>query len=173
MYPMQLTSKMRDALNTQMTFELQSAYEYFAMSAWYKSQNLEGFAGFMQTHGTEEMGHAQKIYNYVFERLATPEFGALAKPKAEYESPIDAMQTAFGHELEVTRRVHALVDLARDEKDKATEGFLQWFVQEQVEEEALVDEIISQLKQVGDFAPGLFFLDREMSSRGAAAPQGN
>ena len=164
---------MRDALNTQMTFELQSAYEYFAISSWYKANNLEGFAGFMQTHGMEELTHAQKIYDYVFERLSTAEFGALDKPKAEYESALAAMETAFQHELNVTQRIHNLVDLAREDGDKATENFLQWFVQEQVEEEALVDDIVQQLKQVGDFAPGLFFLDREMSGKAAAAPAAN
>ncbi len=162
---MVLSAKMRDALNAQMTFELQSAYEYFAMSAWYKAQNLEGFASFMKMHGIEEMQHAQKFYDYVFERMSEAEFGALKKPKAKYDSALDAMETAFKHELAVTKRIHDLVDLAGKEKDKATEAFLQWFVTEQVEEEALVDEFVQRLKQVGDFTPGLFFLDREIAGR--------
>ncbi len=166
---MQLTDKMLEALNDQMTFELHSAYEYFAISAWYKAENLDGLAGFMQTHGTEEMTHAQKIYDYIIGRRAKVDFGAIDKPKGEYDSALDGMETAFGHELEVTRRIHALVDLAREENDKATENFLQWFVTEQVEEEALIDDLVQRLKQVGDFAPALFFLDREMASQGTSA----
>lgn len=165
---MKISNKMVEALNTQMTFELQSAYDYMAISAWFKGQNLEGFASFMKYHAGEEISHAQKIYDYLYERRAEADFGALPKPEKAFGSPMEAIKAAFDHEVEVTRRIHALVDLARDENDKATENFLQWFVEEQVEEEALVDDLMQRLEMVGDFRPGLFFLDRELASRGAS-----
>ncbi|MBS1262667.1 MAG: putative bacterial non-heme ferritin [Calditrichaeota bacterium] len=163
---MNLSKKMRDALNQQMTFELESAYAYMAMSAWFKTENLDGLAAFMATHAQEEVEHAMKFYDFLYERLSSAEFGAIGKPKGSFKNPLEVIETAFEHEQKVTRAIHQLVDLARAENDKASENFLQWFVEEQVEEESVIDNLLQRLKLVGDFKPGLFFLDRELAAEG-------
>lgn len=166
-----LSKKLQKAFNEQMTFELYSAYVYMAQAAWFHTQNLDGFAGWLEHHAQEEVQHAMKFYNFVNDRLSSAEFGAIDKPQATWKSPADAIKAAFDHEKEVTKRIHALVDLAGKEGDHASESFLQWFVDEQVEEEKIVDELYSRMELVGDFKPGLFFLDRELASGSTAAAE--
>ncbi|MCB2197901.1 ferritin [bacterium] len=163
-----LSKKIQKAFNEQMTFELYSGYIYMSMAAWFRTQNLDGFAAWMENHAREEVTHGMKFYTYLYDRLSSAEFGAIAKPKTTWKSPIEAVKQAFDHEQEVTRRIHELVELAENEKDHASVSFLQWFVDEQVEEEQVVDEIYSRMQLVGDFKPGLFFLDRELASSGAS-----
>jgi len=163
-----LSKKLQTAINDQMTFELYSGYIYMAMGAWFRTQNLDGFAAWMENHAREEVGHAMKFYTYLYDRLSSAEFGAIDKPKATWKSPMDAVKAAFEHEREVTRRIHDLVNLAHKEGDHAAHSFLEWFVEEQVEEEKVVDEVMSRMQLVGDFKPGLFFLDRELAGQAAS-----
>ena len=165
-----LSKKLQKGFNEQMTFELYSAYIYMAMAAWFRTQNLDGFAGWMEHHAQEEVTHAMKFYNYLYDRLSSAEFGAIDKPQAVWKSPVDAVKDAFDHEREVTRRINELVDMAHKENDHAAHSFLEWFVEEQVEEEKVVDDVYSRMQLVGDFKPGLFFLDRELAGEAA---QGN
>ncbi|MFH0882335.1 MAG: ferritin [bacterium] len=160
-----LSKKMLKALNDQMTYELNSSYIYLGMDSYFTEQNLNGMASWMSKQAQEEWGHGMKFKGYIENRLAQAEFGALDKPAVKYDSPLAAFKAALKHEKTVTKRIHDLVDLAQAEKDHATASFLQWYVDEQVEEESSVDHVIQRLEQIGDFRPGLFFLDGELANR--------
>ena len=145
-----ISKKMEKAFNDQIQAELYSAYLYMAMSAYFTSQNLDGFAQWMRIQTQEEVSHAMKMYDYLFERDGRAVLLPIDAPQKEWKSPLDAFQAAYKHEQLVTKRIHDMVNLALAEKDHAAHNFLQWFVNEQVEEEASVKAIIQQLKLIGD-----------------------
>lgn len=157
-----LSEKMQAALNDQINMELSAYYTYLAMSAHLEAEGLPGFATWMRHHAEEEMMHAMKIYDYINTRRGRIELKALAQPKNQWDSLLAAFEDAFEHERQVSIAIDKLVSLAREESDHATYSFLQWFVDEQVEEEEVVDNAIQKLKMIGDFGPGLYMLDREM-----------
>ena len=162
-----LSEKMQSALNDQLNAEAYSAYLYLSMSAWFESQNLSGFARWMQVQAQEELTHSLKFYGHIHERLGRVTLQAIDAPKTEWESPLNVFEEALAHEQKVTGLINDLVKLARDENDNAAGIFLQWFVTEQVEEEASADAVVHKLKMVGD-RPGLLFqLDAVMGRRGA------
>jgi ferritin len=159
-----LTKTMNKELNTHFGRELYAWYLYLAMSAYFKEMGLNGFAGWMYKHAAEEMNHARKFHDYVHDHRCAVDFEALGKPKKDWESPLAAIKEAMKHEQYITNEIHKLVDLARAENDKATEVFLQYFVTEQIEEENIVDDLLQKLQRMGDFQPGLFFLDSSLAS---------
>lgn len=159
-----LSETMQQALNDQINAELSAYYTYLSMSAYFEDQNLSGFAAWMHNHSDEEMVHAMKIYDYINERRGRVLLKPIAGPPTEWVSPLAVFEDALKHEQHVTALIHDLVALSEAEKDYATHSFLQWFVDEQVEEEAVVDAVIQDLRRLGDFGPGLFLLDRELSS---------
>lgn len=161
-----LSDKLQDALNAQINMELQAYYTYLSMSAYLEDAGLKGFAQWMFHHAEEEMMHAMKIYDYIHSRRGRVRLMALPDPRTEWDSVLDAFEDALHHEEAVTASIQKLVTLAREENDYATDSFLQWFVDEQVEEEEVVDEAIQKLKLIGDFKPGLYLLDREMEAGG-------
>lgn len=165
-----LSKKMEEALNEQINAELYSAYLYLSMSAYFKSINLHGSANWMKVQAQEEMVHAMKIYDYVIERGDRVVLKAIAKPTTEWKSPLAAFQAAYKHEQHVTGLINDLVNLAVKEKDHATSVFLQWFVNEQVEEEASANEVVQKLKQVEKVPAGLFMIDRELGQRVFTSP---
>ncbi len=165
-----LTEKMEKAYNEQINAELYSAYLYYSMAAYFKDQNLDGFANWMNIQALEEVTHAQKFIDFVYERRGKVILEAIEKPKSEWNGPLDAFEDAFKHEQHVTQLINNLVQLATEEKDNASLNFLQWFVSEQVEEEATADGIVQQLKMVKDFGPGLFMMDKEMAGRSFTPP---
>ena len=157
--------KMEAALNDQINAELYSAYLYLSMAAYFESVNLSGFAAWMRAQIQEEVMHAMKMYDYVNERGGRVILTAIDEPPAEWKSPLAAFQAAYKHEQLVTGRINGLVDLAIKEKDHAANTFLQWFVNEQVEEETSADAVVQQLK-MAEGAPGaLFMIDRELGQR--------
>jgi len=160
-----LSEKMQDALNGQLNAELYSAYLYASMSAYFESINLRGFANWMRVQAQEEVVHAYRFYNFVNERGGRVVLGPVEGPPTEWDSPLAAFEAAYGHEQKVTGLINELVDLAVSEKDHATNNFLQWFVSEQVEEEASANEVVQKLNLVGEATGGLFMLDREMGQR--------
>lgn len=160
-----IKEKVQSALNDQLNWELFSAYIYLAMAAYFESTNLPGFANWMKVQAREEVGHAMKFYDFVNERGGRVTLAAVGAPPAEWDSPLAAFEHAYEHEQGVSERINKLVDLAVAEEDHATNGFLQWFVTEQVEEEASVDEIIQRLKLVVKEGGGLSTLDRELAQR--------
>lgn len=160
-----LSEKMQAAMNKQINAELHSAYLYLSMVAYFEDKNLSGFAHWMRLQASEEMTHAMKFFDFINERRGRVLLEPIAAVQTEWESPLAAFEGALAHEQKVTGMIHDLVDLAIQEKDHAANSFLQWFVDEQVEEEASADAIVQQLKMVGDSPQGLFLLDREMATR--------
>ena len=160
-----ISKKMQDALIEQINAELYSAYLYLAMAAEFESQNFKGMAGWMEVQAKEETVHAKKLYDFVNDRGGRVILKAIDAPPAEWKSPAAAFQAAYDHEQKVTSMIHNLVDIARSEKDKAAEVMLDWFVTEQVEEEAQTGEIADRLKMVKESANGLFMLDNALGKR--------
>jgi len=160
-----ITEKIVELLNKQLNAELYSAYLYLSMSAYFESINLRGFGNWMRVQAQEELTHAMKFYDYVIERGGRVKLMAVEKPSLEWKSPLDVFEATYRHEVHITKLIHELVDLSISEKDHATYNMLQWFVKEQVEEEAQANEIIQKLKLVGIEGPGLFMMDRELAQR--------
>jgi len=160
-----LNPNVQTALNAQINMELSAFYTYLSMAAYFEACNWQGFAAWMRHHAEEEMEHAMKLYDFIHARRGRVTLTALNEPKHDWESVRAAIESALHHEERVTASIHALVVLARQEGDQATESFLTWFVDEQVEEEAVVDAIVQKLNQIGDHAPSLYLLDRDLGSR--------
>lgn len=161
-----LSKKLQSALNDQINAELFSAYLYLSMSNWFKAQNLEGFASWLQVQAQEEVGHAMKIYGYLHDKGAAVELKQIEAPQKSWKSPLAAFEDAYKHEVYISGRINDLADLAVAEKDHATNVFLHWFVEEQVEEEASAFAVVEKLKLVATHPSGIYMLDREMASRG-------
>ena len=160
-----ISKQMQDALNDQVAAEFYSAHLYLSMSAYLESIDLPGFANWMRVQYQEEVTHAEKIFDYVIERDGRAVSKAWDAPPAEWKSALDVFETAYAHEQKVTGLINDLMDLAFSEKDHAANIFLQWFVNEQVEEEASAKAIVQQLKLLGDSKGGLFQIDRELGRR--------
>lgn len=160
-----LTDRMQKALNDQVQAEFFSAYLYLSMAAYFENLGLAGMANWMRVQFQEEQSHALKFFQYVCERRGRVDLQALAKPDREWASPLAAFEAALAHEQMISGRIADLVNLALAEKDHATHNMLQWFVAEQVEEEAAADDVVNQLRLVGEQGPGLFMIDREMAGR--------
>jgi ferritin len=160
-----LSEKMQQALNDQINAELYSSYLYLSMQAYFESVNLHGFANWMKAQTQEELMHAVKIYDFVNERNGRVLLKAIDKPPTDWKSPLDVFEQVFKHEQKVTALINNLVNRAADEKDHATVSFLQWFVNEQVEEEASADAVRQQLKLMEAAPGGLFMLDKELAQR--------
>jgi ferritin len=165
-----LSPKMEAALNSQINAEYYSSYLYLSMAAYFDSINLPGFANWMRIQNQEEMFHTMKFFDYVAERGARVKLTAVEAPETEWESTLAAFEATLAHEQHVTSLVNKLVDLAVEESDHATNNFLQWFVGEQVEEEATADGILQQLRLMKDAPGGLFMIDRELGQRSFTPP---
>jgi ferritin len=160
-----ISEKMRQALNGQINAELYSSYLYLSMSTWFHSLGLPGCANWMRVQAQEELVHAMKIYDFINGRRGRVELQAIEAPPAEWDSPLAAFQATFQHEQKVTGLINSLVSMALAEHDHATNIFLQWFVTEQVEEEASASDVAQKLKRVGQEGSGLLMIDRELAAR--------
>lgn len=160
-----LDKKMHEKLNEQIQEEMFSAYLYLAMSAWAEDNNYTGAAAWFSSQAQEEMVHAMKFYNYIIERGEPVELLELKKPQKEWKSLLQAYEDALAHEKHITGKIHDLVNLAIELKDHGTNQMLQWFVEEQIEEEASADEVIQKLKMVKDAPGGLYMIDKELGQR--------
>ncbi|MCU0821605.1 MAG: ferritin [Spirochaetes bacterium] len=160
-----MNEKMLKAINEQINAELYSAYLYIAMEAFFHSINLKGFANWMRVQALEEQIHAGKFFDYVANRGGRIILKEIRNPQAEWKSPLDVFQAIYAHEQKVTGLINNLVDLALSEKDHASYNMLQFFVAEQVEEEASADAVIQKLKLVGNEGNGLFMIDQELAQR--------
>lgn len=165
-----LKQQIEKAINEQINAETYSAYLYWAMSAYFETINLKGFANWMAVQAQEELTHAAKFYRYVNERGGRVKLTAIEAPAVEWESPLAVFKEAYTHECHVTNLINKLVDLSLAESDHATHNFLQWFVAEQVEEEASADEVVQQLELVGGQGHGLLMVDRELATRTFVMP---
>ena len=154
---------MTNALNRQMMMEITSSYSYLAMSSRCEALSLPGFAAWFRAQSGEEWMHAMKFFDYLQDREAAPRLEAVPAPPAEYATATDAFVAALGNEQAVTQSIHEIYALAVDERDFASQSFLNWFVTEQVEEESTVKGILGWLKRIGESGQGLFLLDRELA----------
>ena len=156
------SKEIQSALNEQINSEFLAWYTYLAMSSYFKSISLNGFARWIGKQAQREMTHAMKIYEFLHERDATVGFSSIHEPPSNWRSPLDAISEAYRREQEASGRINNLVDLAMRNRAHATNTFLQWFVNEQVEEEARLRAIAKKLELVGDDRYGLFLIDRDM-----------
>jgi ferritin len=155
------------ALNEQINAEMYSAYLYLSMATYFDGKGLNGFAHWMKKQAEEEMVHAFKIYDYVYERDGSVVLDKIDQPPSDFASALDIFEKALEHEKHVTSLINGLYELALEEKDYALQSFLKWFIDEQVEEEASASDVIERLKIAGEKGPGLYMLDRELMERGA------
>ncbi|WP_027186774.1 ferritin [Desulfovibrio cuneatus] len=160
-------TEMLTALNEQIKHEYFSSYLYLSMSAYFADMGLSGFAHWMRMQAEEEMLHVNKMYDYVIARGGKIKLYAIDEPQAEWNSPLDVFNFGLDHERYVTGRINSLMDLALKTKDHAAHSFLQWFVNEQVEEEESFTDIINTLKLVQGDGRGLLLVDRELIARAA------
>ena len=160
-----LSKTVEDALNKQINRELYSAYLYLAMSAYFETANMKGFAKWMRLQAKEEQVHAFKFYDFVIARGGKASLLPIEAPKAKWASAGKIFEEVYVHEQKVTGMINALVELAMKEKDHATFEMLQWFVKEQVEEEEHSSGILEQIKIVGDVSGHLFYLDHHLGKR--------
>ncbi|MCR8629600.1 ferritin [Paenibacillus radicis (ex Xue et al. 2023)] len=160
-----LNDALSKALNDQLNFEFYSAQVYLAMAAYCSAESLDGFANFYIVQAEEERFHAMKIYKFLNDRGRRAYIMGMENPNNEYKSMLDVFQHAFEHEQLVTQRFYDLSDLAMNEREHATINFLKWFIDEQVEEEAMFDSIINKLKRIDTDSNAFFMLDAEFSQR--------
>ena len=163
-----LDGKIEQGINDQINAELYSAYLYYSMANYFDSISLPGASHWMRNQVIEELSHVQKFVNYVSERRGTVKLEAIEAPQAEWDSPLAAFEAAYEHEVHISGCINKLLDAALEVSDHATANFLQWFVAEQVEEEASADAIVQQLKLVGENKGGLFMIDKELAGRPSA-----
>jgi len=157
--------KMEQAINKQINEELYSAYLYLSMSAQFEAMNLGGFAHWMRVQWQEEIEHATKFMHHLYDRGGRVKLAAIDEPKIEWDSPLAMFKDALKHEQKITSLIHALADQADKEKDRAAALLLQWYVDEQVEEEKNADAIVQQLKMIGDSPAPLYMLDGRLGQR--------
>lgn len=160
-----LSKKMEAALNAQINAELWSAYLYLSMSAHFAAEGKPGISHWFKAQFDEEQGHAMKIFEYVVERGGKVELKPIAEVTQSWESPLAAFEDTLKHEQIVTAKINDLVTLAREEKDYATESMLQWFVNEQVEEESTAQGYIDALRMIKDNGFGIYTFDKELRGR--------
>ncbi|MGK7312259.1 MAG: ferritin [Candidatus Longimicrobiales bacterium M2_2A_002] len=159
----------KDLINEQITHEFYAAYLYLAMAAHFEDQNYEGFAQWFRMQAKEEEGHAMKLFDFLVERGARPELKQIDKPPVEFGSPVEAFRAALQHEQKVTGLINAIYEAAVEAKDYPSQVMLQWFIEEQVEEEDTTGTAVDRLEMAGDNHAALMFLDSQYGERSAGA----
>jgi ferritin len=160
-----LSEKLQDAMNEQMRNEFFSAYLYMAMAGYFQAEDLPGFATWMRVQALEEMTHGERFFNFICTVNGRTDLRPVAGPRNDFKSPLEAFEYGLEHERFVTDSINKLMDLAKDESNHAAQIMLQWFVTEQVEEEANFSLIIRKLKRVEGDGRGLLLLDQELGQR--------
>ena len=154
-------------MNKQIQEETFSAYLYYSMAGFAEAANLGGFAMWLKVQALEELTHAHRFYHHIIvDRRGEIELLQIDKPQTKWKDMLDVFQAAYKHEVHITERINLLVSIAREEKDYTAEtGLLQWFINEQIEEEFQTDEIVQKLKMLGDDKLALYQLDKELGMR--------
>lgn len=160
-----LNKKVLNAINEQINAEIWSGYMYLAMSSYFAAEGLNGFANWMRVQWQEELSHALKFFDYLIERGEQPILKPITEVPEKWDSPMHAMQETLKHEQHVTALINNLMDIAIAEKDHATKSMLNWYVDEQVEEEANAQEIIDSLSLISQSGNGIYMLDKELKTR--------
>lgn len=162
-----ISKKMQEAINEQINKELYSEYLYLSMAAYFDALGYEGFAHFMKVQAKEEHEHAMKFYEYLNDRGGRVILKQIDEPQTDFDSVNEVFDLSYKHEQFVTKSINELVDLASKENDHASVSFLNWYVDEQVEEEATMDAILTKLEMIDGKGMGLLMLDRELARREA------
>lgn len=162
---MMISKPVEDAMNKQIMYEMQSAYLYLSMSAYFESENLPGFAKWMRVQFEEEQEHALKFFDYIHDRGGKVSLEAFPQVNVDFASPKAAFEETYAHEQKVTSLILGIYDVAVKEKDVASQIFLQWFIDEQVEEEKNASSILDMLNRIGSSAGSLYQLDHQLGKR--------
>jgi len=165
-----INERLTDAINDQINFELYSEYLYLSMQAYFQKINLLGFANWMSVQVQEERAHAMGLYNYLIERNGEIELECITKPNTNWESTLEVFEETLKHEQLVTGRIDSIMNIAEEEKDRAALSFLQWYIKEQVEEEANASAILQTLKMIKDDPNALLLLDKDLATRTFVTP---
>lgn len=162
-----LSKKITEALNKQIEFEASSSQYYLAMASWAETQGLKGVAAFLYRQSDEERLHMLKLLKFINERGSHGVVPALKQPPANFKSITKVFDEVLKHEVEVSGEINKLVDICLKEKDYTTHNFLQWYVAEQIEEEAQARDLVDKLKLIGEDKGGLYLFDRDLGGMGA------
>lgn len=160
-----ISESLEDAMNEQMKNEFYSAYLYLSMAAYFDDQDLDGFFNWFREQAREEQFHAMKFYHFLNERGGRVELRTIEKPQKEFKSVEDVFETSLDHEKKVTSMINDLMDMAKEEGDHASINFLNWFVDEQVEEEDQFESVLAKVKRIGENGQGLLMLDKDLGQR--------
>lgn len=165
-----LDKKLEAAFNDQINAEMYSAYLYHSMSAWFAQKQLPGFAQWMWVQGLEEMTHAKRFYDHILERGGRVILQTIEQPPHEFESILKVFEATLEHEQYITSRIHNLMKMAHELNDYPSFSMLQWFVDEQVEEESTAEDMLGKVKLIGENQGGLYMLEKELSARAFTPP---
>ncbi|MBD7914811.1 ferritin [Clostridium sp. Sa3CUN1] len=160
-----LSERLLKALKDQVNFEFYSSYTYLAMAGYCESIDLAGFANFFRVQAKEELDHAMKIYDYIYQKNGSVVLEQIDKPKAEYDGIIDVFEKGYEHEQLVTKKIYELTDIAYEEREHSTISLLKWFIDEQVEEENSFSSLVKRVRRIEDNPAGLYLMDDELAAR--------
>lgn len=160
-----LSKKLLEGLNDQINFEFYSSYTYLAMAGYCESIDLSGFANFFRVQAKEELDHAMKLYDYVYQKNGSVVLEQVNKPQGDYDGIIDVFEKGYEHEQLVTRKIYELTDIAYEEREHSTISLLKWFIDEQVEEENNFNSLVKRVRRVEDNPAGLYLMDDELATR--------
>lgn len=160
-----LSKKLLEGLNNQINFEFYSSYTYLAMASYCESIDLNGFANFFRVQAKEELDHAMKLYDYVYQKNGTVKLEQVDKPKGDFDGVIDVFVKGYEHEQLVSKKIYELTDIAYEEREHSTISLLKWFIDEQVEEENNFNSLVKRIRRVEDNPAGLYLMDDELATR--------
>jgi ferritin len=166
-----ISQKLQDAINDQINKELYSEYFYLSMASYFSSIGLDGFENFFLVQVEEERFHSMKMYKFLNEKGGRVILKAIQEPEAEFKSPMEVFKLAFEHERYISKCINDLMDIAIEVKDHSAKSFLNWFVDEQVEEEASMDSLLSKLAMINGDGMGMLMLDKELAIRTFTPPE--
>ena len=158
-----MSSKLQEALNDQIRNEMFAFYSYLAMTAWLEASDWPGMAAWMRNHSTEEQMHAMKIFDFVNDRNWVVTLQPIEQPTTEFDSVLELFEAALKHELHVTASINSIYRLAQEESDYPTQVLMEWFIQEQVEEEKLVEDAVTMVKRAGEDPFQLLYVDHQIA----------
>lgn len=165
-----LSEKLVELINKQINYEFFSESVYLALAAYCADQDLDGFANFFRVQAEEERFHAMKFFDFVVEMNERVRITSMPEPRNDYNSLLDAMKASLEYEKTNTRNIYGIADAATDERNHAAISFLKWFIDEQVEEEALMNTLIKKLERIGNDSAALYLLDTELAARTFVPP---
>lgn len=160
-----LSPRIQELLNKQLNQELRNAYLYLSMSSYFDDLGLKGFAHYFRVQAREELGHAMKIYEFIYDAGGKVVLSEIPQPKTSWGTVSEAIEDFYVAEVENTKRFYELIYVAREEGNKAVETFLKWFIDEQVEEVSSANDLLTKIKMIGDHKPTLLMLDAKLAER--------